>query len=474
MRKRARRYLALMSVFALALIAALLIWRWPTAAFAPQQHAGTSRLYALAWHSQPVGQQQEQLRQLENGDWQLELDLMVEATVQGAPLRYRESERLQFAAAAPHGLRAGSWQRDQNGVIATLHFEQDGNTLSGQRRQDQQVLPVQQAALDYSLADYFAATEWVRHGAAVGERRAIKRLRTESLTVLADQLVVLESGSRWWQQPWRLAWQRADERFTAELVLDPGGIPLSMAIGDAIRLERTDLLAQQTGTDLYLNQTIQTDRALGVARDVVVLQLRWPQTVSLPLTDSPGQVVLPGFVRTDTRKPGLLAALDDLQFALAPEPQYSPDDARLLALARQLTADSNNERDKVSRLLNFVSQHLRNQAVLTDATAAQILRERRGDCTEFSRLFVALARAAAVPAREVSGLVYLGDEAQRFGGHSWAEVIVDGRWLAVDPMWNLMPVSGTHLRMGAGDAGALATTLSRRDVQFTVEQVSYR
>lgn len=53
--------------------------------------------------------------------------------------------------------------------------------------------------------------------------------------------------------------------------------------------------------------------------------------------------------------------------------------------------------------------------------------------------------AANIPAREVNGLVYLGDHEKRFGGHVWVEALVDGYWVAVDPTWNLVEVTSTHI-----------------------------
>ncbi|NQD38837.1 transglutaminase domain-containing protein [Permianibacter sp. IMCC34836] len=428
----------------------------------------------MSWHGQAVGRQQETLRQLPTGEWLVELTLTVEATVRDAPLRYQETEQMQFAATPPYRLLRGQWQRQQNALLAKVQYENGANELTGSRTIAEQHSALRQPALDFGMADYYAASALVRQGAAVGSRQALKRLNSETLQLFDDEVTVLETGSRWFGTPYRLSWKRAGERWQAEWLFSAGGMPLAMNVGDAIRLELADAEVAPAPQDLYLGRTIHADRALGRAREVVSLQLRWPQTVSLPLTSSPGQTTLPGFVRTDNRQPGLLAPLLEWQAALAPEPRYSPADERLQLVAKQLVQGAADDHDKVSRLLNFVSQHLRQQDVLTDQTAADIFRSRRGDCTEFSQLFVALARAAAMPAREVSGLVYLGDEVQGFGGHSWAEVIVDGRWLAVDPMWNLLPVSGTHLRMGSGDEGALAAALARRDLQFSVEQISYR
>ena len=469
---RARRWLVLILVIGAMMAAVTLWWRLPSG-FDPADYLRPEQHYRLSWHGQSVGHQREVLRQLPSGEWQLELELNVAATVRDTPLQYREHETLTFAAEPPYRLLRGDWRREQNQLSSRVHFE-NGQPLQVQRWQGSALTRSEQPALAYSLADYYAVNTLVRSTPAVGERAAFARLSSEHVQVLHDEVAVLAQGAAWRGQPWRLSWKRAGERWQAEWWLDDSGHSLSMNIGDAIRLERDTGDAPDSTVDLYFGHTIHSSRALGAARDVVVLELRWPQSVSLPLSETPGQTVLPGFVRTDSRQHGMLAPLLEWQAALAPEPRYSGADSRLQQLAKQLVAGVTDSRDKASRLLHFVSQHLEQSDVLVEQTASEILRTRRGDCTEYSQLFVALARAAGLPAREVSGLVYLGDAVQGFGGHSWAEVVVDGRWLAVDPMWNLLPVSATHLRMGSGDDGALAAALARRDLQFSVEQVSYR
>ncbi len=75
-------------------------------------------------------------------------------------------------------------------------------------------------------------------------------------------------------------------------------------------------------------------------------------------------------------------------------------------------------------------------------SAAEVLRTRVGDCNEHTALFVALARAAGLPARIAVGLVYLRGG---FYYHAWPEVYVEergrGLWLPVDPTLNQFPAT---------------------------------
>src|SRR3990167_7683917 len=151
-RRRWRRWQ--IAAVALVVIAVSFGWLlrglWSAPTFAAADYQGPTRFYRLSWHGQAVGRQQESLRQLPTGEWLLELELTVAATVRDAPLQYREHEQLLFAAAAPHRLLRGDWRRDQNGATARLQFDNAIEQLQGVRWLGEQRSVLQQAAIDYS------------------------------------------------------------------------------------------------------------------------------------------------------------------------------------------------------------------------------------------------------------------------------------------------------------------------------------
>ena len=96
--------------------------------------------------------------------------------------------------------------------------------------------------------------------------------------------------------------------------------------------------------------------------------------------------------------------------------------------------------------------------------ASEILKQGKGDCTEHTRLFVALCRAAGIRAREVKGLVYAnyGQGGPGLYWHAWAEVRVGEAWIAVDPTFGQDVADATHIALGRGsrqDAIALVGSL---------------
>jgi transglutaminase-like putative cysteine protease len=83
---------------------------------------------------------------------------------------------------------------------------------------------------------------------------------------------------------------------------------------------------------------------------------------------------------------------------------------------------------------------------VTIPSAIQVLDSRSGDCNEHTQLFLALSRAAGIPARAAAGLAQVG---RKFYYHAWPEVFV-GKWVAVDPTFGQFPADAAHLRFVYG------------------------
>lgn len=115
--------------------------------------------------------------------------------------------------------------------------------------------------------------------------------------------------------------------------------------------------------------------------------------------------------------------------------------------ARELTTGLKDDRAKVLVLTNWVATWLED-SVDDGGTALASLSSKHGNCQTHARLYTALARAAGIPTRFVSGLV--SQDGSGFLYHSWAESWLDGSWVAVDPTFNQVPADPTHLAFFEG------------------------
>lgn len=65
-----------------------------------------------------------------------------------------------------------------------------------------------------------------------------------------------------------------------------------------------------------------------------------------------------------------------------------------------------------------------------------VIERRKGTCSEYANLFIALMRCRNIPARLAVGYIY-SPQYKAFGSHAWAECYIEGvGWSAVDPTMN--------------------------------------
>ncbi len=126
------------------------------------------------------------------------------------------------------------------------------------------------------------------------------------------------------------------------------------------------------------------------------------------------------------------------------------DDERLVEKAHEIVGDEKDALKVVDKLATWVSQNMQPTFSARLSNSLEVLDSLEGDCTEHSILFVGLARAAGVPAREVAGLIYADAPKPGFYFHQWATVWV-GEWMDVDPTFHQTYADATHIKLSEGD-----------------------
>ena len=137
---------------------------------------------------------------------------------------------------------------------------------------------------------------------------------------------------------------------------------------------------------------------------------------------------------------------------LQPETFIESDDPEIVEQARRIVGNATDARTKAERLVREVNAMLDKKPTVSLPSAKEVLRTKVGDCNEHTALYVALARAAGLPARINVGLAMVRGA---FYYHAWPEVWIDdgparGYWLPVDPTFNQFPADATHLRLLQG------------------------
>lgn len=132
---------------------------------------------------------------------------------------------------------------------------------------------------------------------------------------------------------------------------------------------------------------------------------------------------------------------------LGPEESIDPADPEIMKKAAEITRGAPDALSKIRKINKWVFENIKKKDYsVAYASASEVIRNLQGDCTEHSVLFVALARAAGVPARIVHGLAYMNDNERGplLVLHQWAEAYAGG-WIPVDPTFGLLPADAARI-----------------------------
>lgn len=178
----------------------------------------------------------------------------------------------------------------------------------------------------------------------------------------------------------------------------------------------------------------------GYAEQIPLLQDGWQQAER-----QQGRVVIrTGSLRTAPPAAGIQPAEATLQPAEGIE-SAAPE---IVGKALTLTAPLATQQEKIQALVSWTAAWLED-SIDDSGSALTALAKKQGNCQTHAKLYTALARAAGIPTRFVSGLV--SQDGAAFLYHSWAESWLEGQWVAVDPTFNQAPADGTHLAFFEGN-----------------------
>lgn len=221
---------------------------------------------------------------------------------------------------------------------------------------------------------------------------------------------------------------------------------VSSSIKQALRRLRFTIQITNPKFSVLENQTLwmYLPAQLAVSHELSVVDVSAPHAIEY---DRLGHTILkiqwssiPAFaqrvirVNCDLRlsETSTLRKLENPAAWLKHERYIEVNDQPIQALAMQLKAA--NPLKTAQNIYEWLIKNLTYAGYIADDLGAQYaLSERKGDCTEYAYLAVALARAAGIPARMIGGFVIDRDAAPKADEyHNWAQVWVNGQWLTLD------------------------------------------
>ena len=129
--------------------------------------------------------------------------------------------------------------------------------------------------------------------------------------------------------------------------------------------------------------------------------------------------------------------LGDVSFFLQPEEFIQSDNPEIVQLAK--TLQNKDALQTVSNIFNWIASNIQYAGYVKNIRGAlHALQSKKGDCTEFAYLFVALCRASGIPSRPLGGYICKGNcilKSEQY--HNWANFYYDGAWQIADPQKNV-------------------------------------
>jgi hypothetical protein len=326
------------------------------------------------------------------------------------------------------------------------------NTGLGGERRESEILLQEKPFLSIGLWPHL-----LKRGLIVGARYrlslfdpSVMAQRPVEVSVVGRETVVLD-GRRW-------------EAFKIKTIF--AGLEIFTWIGpNGERLKEEGLMG------LRLVKTTEDEARVGISSDPEIDIVEAASISSNKVLTEPSNLVYlkirldgidPGGLDLNTGRQGLTGsvleiALEsngpkhvckevELEPYLKAGPLIQSDRPRIKILARKIVGEVKEDEARARRILNWVYESLDKRATVSVPNALDTLKARAGDCNEHAVLFAALLRAAGIPAKVCTGVVYTRG---RFYYHAWNEVFV-GEWKTADALMGQMPADVTHIKFVEG------------------------
>jgi hypothetical protein len=400
----------------------------------------------------------------------------------------KSSQSMTFEGKAPHRLLSAMFHQDDGNnkvlitVTRTSEKSFDYTVDAGGQKRTRKVND-----LDYTLADSMASESWLRSGPKDGARILGKDLdlqewkgdETRYLLVSTKSSLVGNVDVKYYE----VESESKKEMIKLIARYDAAGNMLQGSLGGVFELRKeTEVQAKniQYSQDLFLLGQAKIDRKIGYPLNLTELVLEIEGKAGEVFESGPRQTVTverPGVRRIKIGKKygtPVKATPQDIEENLAETNSYATKDPKVIALAQRAVGNARTPEEKVKNIVTFVRGHIDGLAVATLPNIHDLMEKRKGDCKSYGLMTTNLCRAAGIPCRDVSGLVYMGDSVRAFGGHAWNEVVLNGEWVPVDASRGQAEIDAGHICFGTDQKANKGMLESLGKLSFKVIEAQSR
>jgi hypothetical protein len=125
------------------------------------------------------------------------------------------------------------------------------------------------------------------------------------------------------------------------------------------------------------------------------------------------------------------------------------DNPDIIAMAKEIAGTEKDAWTVAKKVNQWVYANLVKDYGASSDSAGDVLKRRKGDCTEHSLLTVSMLRSLGIPAKRIDGLIYLqnDDGVPALYWHEWVEAYV-GEWTQLDPTFGQDVANPARLAVG--------------------------
>lgn len=263
------------------------------------------------------------------------------------------------------------------------------------------------------------------------------------------------------------SWIDPSDGTTLRSTVAMGGISMEM-----YSVDQASAVADFVPAELFMTNTIAVDKPIACKqaqrityrlspKDGAAVKFDLPETSMQKVIAREGDSVTLQLTRVDQRA---LAEIGALTGTSAPAPATNGSDAKpapapaaapaevseflesnilintkdpqLIDLANKAGGGEKDPLKLADKLRVFVTDYIDAKGMdVGFATAGEVCRSKKGDCSEHAVLLAALGRVNGLPSRVAVGLAYVplfGNQQNIFGFHMWTQFLVHGAWVDFD------------------------------------------
>ncbi len=236
-----------------------------------------------------------------------------------------------------------------------------------------------------------------------------------------------------------------------------------------LHASKEEALADGTPPELFLSTFVTLDQKIDRKAKILKLRLKLPDDAdTLKMPDLPVTAMQKVRRISDTEAIVTIQRIDWKALADVSDSQVDPalekylkastildaDDKRIQHHAKKAVRGAKTPAEKADALRKYVTNFITSKGLdVGFASASEVVRSRKGDCTEHGVLLAALARASGLPARCVSGIVLIPpgslapSSGSVFGYHMWTQVNIGGTWVDIDAALRQTDCDPTHIAL---------------------------